>query len=84
MTSTTTRIPADVVVEARAYAAAHGISVGEAIAIAWRSYFADNRDEVANRMEQAAELLRSGDTEALAAHLNQGVEARAIAAAERD
>jgi hypothetical protein len=81
--SVVVRLPEDIHTSAKQAGSLQGRSAAEMMSEAWREYLAAHRDELASDFEEAAELLRSGDTEALARFANRSVVERAEAAAER-
>lgn len=81
--STTIRIPREIDAPVKAIAAMQGRVAGEVLADAWREYFENHRDEFAREFEQAAELVRAGDTDAMASMMNRFNDQRAAAAAEQ-
>ena len=80
--STTVRIPREVDASVKAIAAMQGRVAGDVLADAWREYFEHHRDEFAADFERAAEAVRSGDTDAMAAMMNRFNAERAATAAE--
>ena len=76
MSTTTVRIPADVFQSARRIAALQGRTPGDVLADAWHEYLVENREQFAADLEEAAELVRAGDTEGLARHTSRSAEER--------
>jgi hypothetical protein len=81
--STTVRIPQDIDAPVKAIAAMQGRVAGEVLADAWREYFENHREEFAAEFERAAEVVRAGDTDAMAALMNRFNDERAVDAAEQ-
>jgi len=77
------RLPEDVLASARQTGALKGRSAAEMVAEAWRQYLESHRDELAVEYEEAAELLRRGDGEALREFASRSVVERAEQAAEQ-
>jgi hypothetical protein len=65
---------------ARRIAALQGRSLTDLLDDAWNDYLEKHREDFAAKFEEAAKLLRQGDTEGLAALASESVEARAAAA----
>jgi predicted transcriptional regulator len=80
--TTTVRIPTDMQNEVARIAALRGVSSGQLLGEAWREFLANHRAKLAEDLEQAADILRSGTTEDLARFLAGDVKARAQEAAE--
>lgn len=84
MASTTTvRISKEVSGEVAQVAALVGQSSGELLAKAWKEFLAKNKDAFAKDMEEAANIIRTGTTQDLAAFISRDVATRAEAAAEQ-
>jgi hypothetical protein len=81
MSTSVVRVPDDVHREATQMAALRGEHVGQLLAEAWRAYVASNRERFAQDLEQAAELIRNGDTAAIAAFAGRHNRRRAELAA---
>ncbi len=81
--STTVRIPQEIDAPVKAIAAMQGRVVGEVLADAWREYFEKHRQEFAAEFERAAEVVRAGDTDAVASLMNRFNDDLAAAAAEQ-
>jgi predicted transcriptional regulator len=80
--TTTIRVSTDIQGEIARIAALRGISSGELLAEAWREFLDTHRAELAEDLEQAADILRRGTTEDLADFLSRDVPARAERAAK--
>lgn len=76
------RLPEDVQASARQAGALRGRSAAEMVTEAWHHYLKSHRDEFAADFEEAAELLRRGDQEALSEFASRSVVERAEAAAD--
>lgn len=76
------RLPEDVLASARQTGALTGRSAAEMVTEAWRQYMESHRDEFAAEYEEAAELLRSGNSDALQAFASRSVVERAQQAAD--
>jgi hypothetical protein len=83
METTTIRVSTDVQTEVARLAAIRGVSAGDLLGQAWREFLDNNKDLLANDLEQVAEILRSGSTEDLAEFLSRDADERARAAAAR-
>lgn len=79
--STTVRVPEDLLEDVRRVGALQGRAPGELLADAWRDFVDRHRDEIAADFEQAAALIRSGDSAGLAQHVGRNRRDRAEAAA---
>ncbi len=79
--SVVVRLPEDLYESARRIAALQGRQASELIEEAWAQYLTEHRDQFASDLEQAAKLLRAGDTEGLARLANRGTAMRAEEAA---
>lgn len=79
--STTIRIPQEIDAPVKAIAAMQGRMGGDVLADAWREYFENHREEFAAEFERAAEVVRAGDTDAMASLMNRFNDERAAAAA---
>jgi len=77
-----TRLPADIKNEAKVVGAMQGATPGEMLALAWREYIENHRDELALDFEVATKMVRNGDVEGMAGFLGRDNEARAAAMAE--
>lgn len=80
--SVVVRLPEELHESAKKIAALQGRSVADLLTDAWNQYLHTNREELAERFEEAAAFLRSGDTEGLAALASRSAAARAAAAIE--
>lgn len=80
--TTTIRVSTDIQGEISRIAALRGISSGELLGEAWREFLETHRAELAEDMERAANILRSGTTQDLADFLSRDVPERAQRAAE--
>ncbi len=78
--SVVTRISEETHESARKIAALQGRSLSDLLDDAWSDYLDKHREQLAATFEEAAKLLREGDTEGLAALASESVEARAAAA----
>lgn len=76
------RLPEDVLAEARQTGAMRGRTAPEMVTEAWRQFMESQRDEFAAEYEEAAELLRRGDSEAMSEFASRSVVERAERAAE--
>lgn len=76
------RLPEDVLASARQAGALKGQSAAEMVTEAWRQYMESHHDELAADYEEAAELWRRGDPEALLEFASRSVVERAERAAE--
>lgn len=65
---------------AKRIAALQGRSLTELLDDAWYDYLEKHREDFAEKFEEAAKLLREGDTEGLKALASESAEARAAAA----
>ena len=79
--SVVVRLPEGLVESAKSYAALQGRPVSDVLTEAWERYLEANRDQLAEDLEKAAELLRAGDTAALADFASRNSRARAEALA---
>jgi thioredoxin-like negative regulator of GroEL len=79
--SVVVRLPEDLYANVKKIAALQGRQPAEALTEAWDQYLARHREDLAASFEEAAQLLRAGDTEALAELASRSVEARAEGAA---
>jgi predicted transcriptional regulator len=79
--STTVRVPEEVNEAIKRIAAVQGRSPGDLIAEAWNDYLQKHREQFAADFQEAAALIREGDTEGLARLASRSVAARAEAAA---
>lgn len=79
--STTVRIPDEIDASIKAIAGLQGRVPGKVLAAAWLEYFEAHREEFVAQFERAAELVRSGDTEGMAAMMNRFNDERAALAA---
>jgi hypothetical protein len=77
------RVPAEMHQEAVQLAALRRQQPGAMLAAAWAEYMENHRDEFANDLEQAAQLLRDGTLDQLADFASRDADARAQAAADR-
>ena len=59
------RLPDELYESARQFAALQGRQASDLLAEAWDQYLRDHRDQLAADLEQAAKLLRAGDSQAL-------------------
>lgn len=82
-TSSVVRIPDDIHREAKQVAALRGQQAGEVLALAWRRYMVDNREQFAADLEEAARLLRDGSLQDLEQFTSRNARTRAEAAAAR-
>lgn len=80
--STTVRVPDELLEDVRRIAALQGRAPGEMLARAWHDFIDRHREEIAHDFERAAELIRSGDTPALAEHVGRNRRTRAERAAQ--
>jgi predicted lipid-binding transport protein (Tim44 family) len=76
------RLPEDVIASARQTGALEGRTAAEMVTEAWRQYLESHHDEFAAAYEEAAELWRQGDSEALLEFASRSVVERAERAAE--
>jgi hypothetical protein len=76
------RLPEDVLASARQTGALKGRTAAEMVTEAWRQYLESHHDEFAVEYEEAAELWRRGDSEALLEFASRSVVERAERAAE--
>lgn len=83
MSTAVVRVPTEVHQEASKVAALRGQQAGQLLAEAWAEYFAKNREQFAADLEHAAQLLRNGTLDDLAAFTSRHVDDRAKAAAAR-
>jgi hypothetical protein len=81
--SSVVRVPADVHKEITRVAAFRGEQPGSLIAEAWREFLAKHRKEFAADLERAAQLLRDGTLDELAAFTSRSASERAERAAAR-
>jgi hypothetical protein len=81
--STVIRVPDHVHLESKSIAAVRGQQQGELLAEAWREYLASHREEFAENLQTAADLLRDGTLEELAAFASRNAGERARAAGQR-
>jgi prephenate dehydrogenase len=81
--SSVVRIPTDVHREVKKLAELQSTQPGEVLALAWREYVSNHREEFAAELEEVARLLREGDVEDLAAFASRTASVRAEAAAAR-
>jgi len=79
--STTVRIPEDLLEDVRRVGALKGRAPGEMLTQAWHDFVDRHREEIAADFEQAAALIRAGDTAGLATHVGRNRRSRAEAAA---
>lgn len=79
--SVVVRLPEELYESARRIAALQGRQAGDLLSEAWEQYMATHRDQLAADFEQAAQLLREGDVNALAGLASRNVDARAAEAA---
>lgn len=77
------RVPDTVHDEARRIAALRGTQAGALIAEAWSQYMQNHREQFAADLEHAAQLLRDGTTEQIAAFVSGDADTRGEAAAKR-
>jgi hypothetical protein len=75
------RLPEDFVDNVKQVAALQGRHYTDALADAWAQYLETHREQLAATFEEAAALIRAGDTSALAELASRSVDARAAAAA---
>jgi hypothetical protein len=80
--SVVVRLPEELYANVRKIAALQGRQPAEVLTEAWQQYLAKHREELAADFEEAAHLIREGDTEGLAGLASRSVEARAAGAAE--
>ncbi len=80
--SSVVRVPDTVLTEAKRIAALQGTQPGDILATAWREYLDNHRAEFAGDLERAAELLRNGTLDDLAAFASRNAKERARAAHE--
>lgn len=80
--TTTIRVSTDIQGEIARIAALRGISSGDLLGEAWREFLETHKAELAEDLEQAAEILRRGTTQDLADFLSRDVPKRAQRAAE--
>jgi len=78
--SVVVRLPEDMYESAKRIAALQGRSPADLLTDAWEQYLVVHREELATGFEEAAELLRAGDTEGLATLASRSADARAAAA----
>jgi hypothetical protein len=81
--SSVIRVPDNVHLESKQIASVRGQQQGQLLAEAWREYLATHREEFARDLETAANLLRDGTLEDLAAFASRNVSDRARAAAAK-
>jgi len=79
--SVVVRLPEDVYESARRIAALTGRQASDLIGEAWGQYLETHREQFAVDFEQAAQLLRSGDTKGLAELASRSASVRAEEAA---
>ena len=65
MSTTVVRIPTDVHLETKRFAALCGEPQGDLLAHAWREYVVNHRDDFAEDLEQAAKLMRDATLDEL-------------------
>lgn len=84
--SVVVRLPEDVYESARRIAALQGRGASELIGEAWEQYLKQHREQFAADLEQAAELIRKGDTKGLTdlAGRTAGLRAEEAARAARE
>jgi len=75
--SVVVRLPEDVYESARRIAALQGRQASELIGEAWGQYLEVHREQFAADFEQAAQLLRQGDTKGMTELAGRSVDARA-------
>jgi predicted transcriptional regulator len=80
--TTTIRVSTEIQSEISRIAALRGVSSGELLGEAWREFLATHRSDLAEDLEQAAQILRGGTTQDLADFLSRDVPERAKRAAE--
>ncbi|MDX6587246.1 MAG: ParG [Solirubrobacterales bacterium] len=80
--SVVVRIPEDLHDQVKRIAALQGRQSTDVLRDAWAQYLEAHRTDLAANLEQAAELLRNGDTQGLAELASSSVDARAAGAAE--
>lgn len=80
--SVVVRLPEELYANVRKIAALQGRQPAEVLTEAWHQYLSSHREELASSFEEAANLIREGDTEGLAELASRSVEARAEGAAE--
>jgi len=78
-----TRVPAEVKNEAKVVGAMQDTTPGDMLALAWREYVENHREELAWEFEAATRMVRSGDAEGMAGMLGRDNEALAAEMAER-
>lgn len=81
--SSVVRVPVDVHKEITRVAAFRGEQPGHLIAQAWREFFEKHRTEFAADLDRAAQLLRNGTLDELAAFTSRSASTRADRAAAR-
>jgi hypothetical protein len=65
MSTSVVRVPTDVHLEAKRFAALCGDQPGELLAHAWREYVVNHREEFADDLERAAKLMRDASLDEL-------------------
>ena len=76
------RLPEELYESAKRFAALQGRQPSDVLADAWGQYLEANREQLAADLEQAAQMLRAGETDALAEFASRSARARAEAAAD--
>lgn len=76
------RLPEDLHASVKQIAAIEGKPPAELVVEAWQHYLEDNKDRLAAELEEVAEMVRAGDTDALAEYASRSVAERAQAAAD--
>jgi metal-responsive CopG/Arc/MetJ family transcriptional regulator len=79
--SVVVRLPEDLYANVKKIAALQGRQPSDVLTEAWQQYLSKHRDELAASFEEAAALLRSGDTAGLTELASRSVETRAEGAA---
>jgi prephenate dehydrogenase len=79
--SVVVRLPEDLYESARRIAALQGRQAGDLLSEAWQQYLESHREQLASDFEEAAQLLRSGDTTRLTEFAARTAKVRAEEAA---
>jgi len=80
--SVVARLPEDLYANVKKIAALQGRQPSDVLIEAWEQYMTTHREELASRFEEAAALIRAGDTAGLTEFASQSVKDRAEGAAE--
>jgi hypothetical protein len=79
--SVVVRLPEDIYASARRIAALQGRQANDLLREAWEQYLEAHREQFASDFEEAAQLLRSGDTDGLTGLASRSAKERAEEAA---